>query len=371
MVQFMRDACAAPVDVLVMHGGTNDNGAGISVAQTEANLVQIWTTLMGPACGGKTVVYFSLLPRNYAQGAAAYFQLAALTRWARQWIAGEQALRPSGYGNIIFIDREPECTDQTSAAGNFTSDCSADGLHEGVWGPWKLSWKLAQALKPMLGNFGAYISTSQNDTYDATNNPTGALAMSPFYTMTGGTVNSPCTGSVPSGWQIARYAGSATGTICAGSTESTRSDLISGSRYQITQSLGSGTSSEYFELQPNNNFTPATLGVTLGTDAVFSQVWVEISNVANVTSITLNTTCENGGGATVQESQDAIWPANSGTLYGPSTSLQFPLITPPIVCPVGTSYIGENLAWTFNASGGAASATMTMKLANFTTRKYF
>ncbi len=183
-------------------------------------------------------------------------------------------------------------------------------------------------------------------------------------------MNSPCSGTAPSGWQISRYSGSATGTICAGSTENPRSDLLSGSRYQITQSLGSGTNFEYFEVQPNNNFTPATLGVSLGTDAIYAEVALELSNVLNVTSITLNATCENNVGATVQEAQDAIYPANSGTQYGPSTAMELLMRTPPIVCPAGTSYIGLNIAWVLNASGGAASATMTMKLSNFTLRKY-
>ena len=225
LVDMLPDALALPVDLIAMHGGTNDYGSLITPAQTEANLATIWSGFLSKSI---SVAYFSLLPRNATGAPAQQLQLAQINTWARKWITNKMASpRPPGSGGIIFLDREAECTDQSSAAGAFLAFCSTDGLHEGNGGPWVLGYKLAQSLKPLIGNYGLYISTSQSDTYDAANNPGGAMPPS-MYTPTGGTAYSPCTGTVPAGWALQRYSGSGTGTPCAGSTETTRSDLLSG-----------------------------------------------------------------------------------------------------------------------------------------------
>ena len=365
MLNYLPDMIAAPVDVVAMHGGTNDYGAGITVAQTEANLISIWTQLMA---SGKSVVYFSLLPRNTTGVAAQMNQLAALNRWARQWIAGEKALRTTNYGTIIFVDRAPECTDQTSTSGNFLATCSTDGLHEGVNAPWLLGYKLAQALSPLLGGaaFGQALSTSQLDTFDATNNLVGALAAPTFYNFgTNGTITAPCTGVVPAGWTLSRNSGTATGTICVGSQESTRTDLISGSREVVTQSLGSGGSAEQYSIS-NGFVAMGTLPVTAGTDAIYAEALVELSGIANMTQLQLQVSCYNNLG----QSQDQTEPPNSGTLYGPAAGLQLLLRTPPIVCPAASTFVSVALQWTMNASGGAGSATATIKVSNMTLRKY-
>lgn len=363
MLSYVGDAVAAKVDIIAMHGGTNDFGASIPIATTEANLQTLWEALMA---SGKTVIYYSLLPLNQSGGTTHQLQVTQINQWARRWIAG-QGNRPPGTGNIIFIDREPECTDQTSATGAFLAICSADGLHEGNWGPWILGYKLAQALKGTLSAYGQYVSTSQADTYDATNNPGGALAAPAFYTWSGGSALSPCTGTVPAGWEIQRYSGSGTGTPCVGSIENPRTDLFSGSRFVVTTTTGSGTSFEQFSLN-NGGATIASLPITPGVDAVYGEAWLAISGVANMIELQVQVNCQSAG-PDLAEAVDQAYPANSGTLNGPSDSIPFIMRTPPMVCPAGTTGVFLQLQWVMNGSGGAGSATSVIKVSNFTLRK--
>lgn len=364
MVNYVSDCAACSADIIVMHGGVNDYGSSIPVATTKSNLVTIWQTLMQ---AGKTVIYCSLLPRNTTGVSAQMLQLAQLNHWARQWIAGQSSLRPTGYGSIMLLDREPECLDQSSSTGNFLATMSADGLHEGLLAPATLGYKLAQMLRPLLGIQGNYLaSTSPADTYDATYNPGGALG-STFYTMTGGNVYSPCTGTVPAGWALQRFSGSATGTICVGSTETTRSDGLSGSRFLVTQSIGGGSNYEQFDL---NNQSPsvASLGITAGTDYIYGEVAIEISNVAKVSNIFLQLTLN--GTSTQGQSVDQFTPIPSTALYGASTSQQLVMRTPPIKTTAGTTSVFLELQWIMDGSGAANSATMTMKVSNFSLRKF-
>lgn len=371
MTNYVADAVAAPVDVIFMHGGTNDVATSVALSTIEANLTSIWQQIMA---SGKTVVYFSPAPRSQVSGFTATQQLVLynLTQWARSYINGQSSKRPSNYGNILFIDREPECTDNTSSTGAWLAICSDDGLHLSEGGAYIMGYKLAQSFKPLIGNFGQYFSTSLTDLYNASNNPGGILnGVEAFFTTGGGTATSPCTGTVNGSWSLTRLSGSATGTPCAASIETSRPDGFSGNRQVITTSLGSGTSTEEFSLL--STISTASLNVTPGVDNLQVTLYLEMSGMVNFNFLDVKAICQDSGFDSLAVTEDGGNPGDllpaSTALYGPSASAPFTLKTPPIVCPVSTTQVSIEFLFGYNGSGGAASATGVLKMTNFSIRK--
>lgn len=249
MLYFLPKTLAAPVDVIFMDGGTNDITFGVSLATTEANLQSMWQQIMAT---GKSVVFFGASPRG--QGGIAnttagqQLQIYSLNTWERNWIAGQQTKRPSGYGNIFFIDREQACQDNTSATGAYLAICSADQLHENSGGAQIIGYQAWKTLSGAFGLAGQPLSSSRTDLYDATNNPGGALnpVADVWFTGTGGTVTAPCAGTLSGGWTLNP---GATGTdTCVASIVSSRADLLSGNLQKFILTNGVGATTENYEL---------------------------------------------------------------------------------------------------------------------------
>jgi hypothetical protein len=240
------------------------------------------------------------------------------------------------------------------------------------------------ALKPYTPSptYG-YTPNSQSDVYDATNNPAGNLLGTAGIPIgSGGTVHSTCSGTTPTNWDL--YEGG-TGTItCVGSIESTRADGIAGERGVVTFSDATAGSSDYVYFRVGGSL--GTSNLTLGTDQVYMEADIDISNVANMSwigaslqehaSVYAYSQCLWGGPSSsyssmVSSSQIAsLQEAKILPDYGltASGSFRFHCRTPPITTQSGATSYGAIIQ--MQPVSGTSSASATVKVSNVAVRKY-
>jgi len=371
----LNDACNDGNDAELVIAGTNDLTTSVPVATTKANLQAIAEGLM--KCG-KFVVMMTQAPRSQtAITAAQQLVLYQIDNWIRSYVREEQAQNPSGYSNINILDTTPIWLDASSSTGAPLTNCFYDATHPASGCAMTAGYILFQILQARFGLYGLSEGTARNDLYDATNNPFGALNTSPYMAASGGTVNSPCTGSIATGYTLSR-SGSAS-TTCTASLEGaaasgTRSDGYSGSRQVLVVSAGSGTSTEHYVIFTPNT-TTASLGVNTG-DKLWAQVDMELSGTTKLNQIYMDLKCLDSGNTVVakavagRDGQDDVYP-DSTALGGFTTSRPFTLITkkPGFTVPSTCSKLAMDISIGVDASGGAASAGFTAKWTNWAIRK--
>lgn len=199
----------------------------------------------------------------------------------------------------------------------------------------------------------------------------GLAGKSVFASGTGGT-NTAATGitysgDLAAGYTMSRPSGTAMGTITE-SIETPWSNGQIGQRQVISFSLGSGAATEYYQLLVFN--TPiAGLGIIngdKGTKSLIGECEVELSNVANMNKVTLQFQETNQYGvARTLEGEDLAGStimASSGEVTAiPNSGKLFLRTTPLLIHSAATQY-NMALHFGFNASGGAGSATATVKI---------
>jgi hypothetical protein len=179
-------------------------------------------------------------------------------------------------------------------------------------------------------------------------------------------------GNLCSGWTIARQSGTSAGTVaCAIETPWSNGQL--GTRQSIAFSLGSGGASEEWRLQitglinTNWGIQPADLGVT----RFFVEVEYEESGVANFCGAKISL-----GGS--RFSTAAGVSAAGVALHGPSSTgemVVFPnagkryLRSQPAIVHAQNASISVILSAYFDTSGGAGSATATIKINSIALRR--
>lgn len=180
-------------------------------------------------------------------------------------------------------------------------------------------------------------------------------------------------GNMPSGYTFGRQSGSATGTITH-SIESPWSNGVTGKRWKIVFSLGSGTNGElwYFKLPFKNNYLWGLLNADLATAFMEMEAELELSGVANVNYFQLygpqysyaygNAGPSTGGAGRriMNSSGEMLSIPNGGKILLRSQKLLIPAANTSVS---GTIYVG------FDASGGAGSATLTLYLNYIAARK--
>lgn len=179
-------------------------------------------------------------------------------------------------------------------------------------------------------------------------------------------------GSLASGWTATRTTGTAVGTETF-SIESPWSNNRPGKRQVVAWSLGSGGTNEVWKLV-TSNYTQDKYGITaadLGVSKLQMEVELEVSGVANVTGIQaflIGDRFESSVGGVLQGAgahylnstgEQISWP-NSGKML---------LRTQPMVIPANNTTMQLQIVTTFDASGGANSATLTMKVNSVVLRK--
>jgi lysophospholipase L1-like esterase len=171
-------------------------------------------------------------------------------------------------------------------------------------------------------------------------------------------------GLTASGWAITRLSGTASGTV-AFTIENPWSNGQVGVRQAVVFTLGSGGQEQW-------NFAPATLandhlGLVsgdLGVTAIYAETEIEVSSVVNCTGIVLilsgDSFSSQIGAQTNGVGEHFI--NSAGEQIGYPTAGRMLLRTQPMIVPVSNTTITPLIRIFFDASGGAGSATMTLKL---------
>ena len=270
-----RDLCPAQPDIVINSFGVNDISQGVAEATITANIAQI--VALEQACNIKVVLEsiqartngvggwtatmdkIRLMVNNYEQSLCARARLTSLTP------------------NVVCVNSDKYWVDATNANGDALGDKTIDGLHPSVGGAEYRALVIWDAIKQWVGQSQS-IPNSQNDAYDATNNPAGNLLGSTvgLFNGTGGTCTGTCSGTLAASWVVDS---SGTGTIAAAaSIESTRTDGKPGQRQVLAVTDTAGGVGDRVRLS-----TPlGTSNVTLGTDKIQAQIFLDLSNLSNV-----------------------------------------------------------------------------------------
>jgi lysophospholipase L1-like esterase len=387
LYRIQNDVCANPPDILFIEAGINDITAGFSYASIVANLQA--SVQAAQACGIQRVVLAPLTPRNNGAGGWTVAMDQMRVR-INGWMAAYAQLSrkaANSAAQVVAFDVDHLWTDATNANGNPLSTMTYDGLHPSPNGA--LYWSLAAyaATKNWLAP-NAFMPNSYSDTYNAANNPAGSLIQgtgTPWGLFYGnsGTASGGCTTSsgVATSWQAP---GSFTGTpTCVATLETSRTDGLSGQRQVVTTSVVTGGTNEQFQIVLFYNYSA---NLTLGTDLIFGQVDIDLSNLSNTeyvgTFITETatvpqwSTCLHGGsvGASypLPSSAQLAKPDDARNLtdFGKTAAGSFKITcrTPRIKTQAGAT----GYAFTIKSAGTASGVTWTetIKASNAAVRKY-
>ncbi|MDI9847571.1 GDSL-type esterase/lipase family protein [Rhodoblastus sp. 17X3] len=316
LYRIRNDVCANPPDILFIEADTNDITAGNSYATIIANLQA--SVQAAQACGVQRVVLAPLTPRNNGTGGwtVAMDQMRIhVNGWSAAY-AQMSRKAANGAAQVVSFDVDHLWTDATNSNGNPLAAMTYDGLHPSPQGAFFWSLAAYAVVKNWLAP-NAYMPNSYSDYYHATNNPAGNLLQASgtpwglFYGATG-TANGGCTPSanVGTAWTVS---GSFTGTpTCTASQETNgnRTDGLSGQRQVVTVSDVTGGTNEQFSI---SNFYNYSANLTIGTDLIFGQVDLDLSNQSNTEYV----------GFAVQET--ATVPQWSTCLYAGSVGAAYPL----------------------------------------------
>jgi GDSL-like Lipase/Acylhydrolase family len=435
MVQRLADAVACPVDIMVVHAGTNDATTGVAPAVTIANLRTIYEALM---TSGKKVIAIPVTPTVFQPSAAKAGRILAINRWVRAYCRGETWANPIGYRNVRLADLDGYFTDGTvnnayspiGGAGSVAGAMTLDGLHPdnrgGAYGGYAI-WQAAQSLMgaaqgrtapvysavdgydptynvggnmleglPWQANtvyalgaicqtasFTYYVSAVTGNATSASTAPSGFTTFadgnvtwtfsgnkwgrSNFSSSTGGNQVAATgivySGVLGNGWTLQRQFGSAAGTVaCA--IEAPWSDGQIGQRQTITWTLGAGTTNEVWIVNLGA-LANAICGITpadIGNAAVYAEVEIVVSGVANLTGIQLALSGDRILSTVGNNATGAGWTMlnSSGEMIAYPNPMM--LRTQPLVIPSQNTTLGQNIFVVFNASGAAGSATLALKI---------
>ncbi len=185
-------------------------------------------------------------------------------------------------------------------------------------------------------------------------------------------------GVLGTGWSISRTAGSASGTV-AGAIENPWSDNHAGNRQSLAFTLGSGTVNEQWLLALFNGSLPlrGVSSADLGTTYLVAEMEIEVSGVANLSQIALFAGQDTSNRVTSVDGLTNATLVQGNQMMSSADMLPYPnggkLLrrTQPFLMPSYQSNLNYWLTIGFDASGGASSATLTLKINHVSLRKAF
>jgi hypothetical protein len=312
--RIQTDVCKAKPDWAINVIGTNDlTGGVLTEAQINAN------TLKGlqyeQACGIRTIL-LGIAPRVIGVGGwtqAMDTERLRINAWRRNLALVTQAgniASTLGLGAIgglvypvIYVDVDHLWNDPTQSgatAGNPNFANTIDGLHQSSIGAFYYALAVWNQVKTFFPPGGPNIPNTQNDVYNATNNPAGnLLGTQGLFLGISGTATGPCATSsgVAANWNIQQSGNSS--MSCVGTLETTRSDGLPGQRQVVTISDTGGTTGDKVTLA---DFVSLSANVSAGDQLVFEGD-LDLSNLNQV----LNVGCE-------------LFETNSGTSQAASAT---------------------------------------------------
>lgn len=404
MLQRVSDVCASQPDYVIFVGGTNDLAAGTAVSAINANTLAIMQGL--EACGVR-VILMGVSPRTIGIGGWTSTMdkarlrvnqyrrnLANLTRLNQ--LAGTTNAAISGLPYpLVYAEIDHYCTDaiQSGATiGNALLTCTFDGLHQSPYGAMAYGLAIWHEIKGVIPAPLWNMPNSQNDLYDATNNPDGNLLGGTVGLMLGttGTATAPCTTSsaLAASWHLTFAAGTGAATTnvsCVGTLETTRTDGLPGQRQIVTVSDAStNTSADNVTFALFSNITAS---LSTG-DLVYLEGDVDISNAVQLMYVgceivetnTINQVSESLLGGNYSNANGAIALPTSAKLatwweaknlpdwqLTATGSYRMHIRTHPIKVQASDTGWTEQCITLFN--GATGTATATFKFSDFAIRK--
>lgn len=195
-------------DAVVVHTGGNDLTGATTAATVISNLQAIGEGLLD---NGITAVIAGVLPRDtsvggdWASGGSARKERLTINEAMRQWC------KLNAHRGAIYVDLGKYIVDPASADGNMYSWATYDGTHLTPKGAYFAGLATKEVFEPLVPTAPPFVSSSQEDVYDATYNTRGNYITNGLFTGTGGTKtgSNPATGTVADGWILEHVQGAA------------------------------------------------------------------------------------------------------------------------------------------------------------------
>ncbi len=210
MLARLSAVAAAPVDLVLLQGGGNDNSADTDPSVTVQNIVEICRKLIE---SGKTVCYTTTTPRAVAQAQVQN----RINAWVEVRRRLKQLLPAMG---VLVADPVDEMVDPNSGTYLPRPGLLYDDLHSAPKGAEIVGRHIWEQVKG-LGWTGPRLIHS-NVTFNATSNPLGSLTQNPLFVGVGGGVQAsanPVAGATSAvGWLIygENFAGLSTNSYLEG-----------------------------------------------------------------------------------------------------------------------------------------------------------
>ena len=332
---------------VLMLTGTND---------TSDSTANYRTLVSAMIAAGKHVWILAEMPRGTSTFPAMRLSgpglLVHLSR--RNWLLSTFA----AYGpRVHVIDVYAAMYDPANTAtGDIVAAYTYDGLHENIAGAYLMATLMQPEVNRVFAATPLAILTGAS-TYDATNNPSGALNPNLDFTGTGGTCTAPCTGTVASNWAVTLSTGllTASGLTATASQVTTSPISGAGNWQQLSISGTSATASvSYARFQQ----TVTVSGKITAGDVVEGICQYEADTTTGLYGLTLKVDRANTGADLYQ---DGVPNANTqGNL--PAGPISGTLRTPPVTMAGTETASGlQLLLWVQDASPTAFNATVRVR----------
>ena len=251
-------------DAIVCLVGTNDVASDRTLAQITDDYATLLSILKTKA---QRVFMLTMLPRSSGMTAARRQIMAAANKWLL-------SLRMSG---VTVVNAFSRLVDPASATADQFSGALEDGLHPAVPGGEAIGEAVYLALADAFAFDSVTVVSSQADTYDATNNPQGnRLPAGGTFTGTGGTAGVGTSGTVPTGWTIARESGS---DLLVVGSQVARTDGLPGTMQRLTIT-NPGVTSQTMVMNPSTTTAVAAGQIWRTQCSVVPSAMVGVQSVA-------------------------------------------------------------------------------------------
>lgn len=287
MVAALPDITASAVDIIAVHGGTNDVANSVAHATTIANLKLCYETILN---AGKHVIAVPILPRDSSLTTAPQrLLLQRVNQWIRDYVAQQSYANPLR-GRIVLADAYRYLVDGTpsalgspiGAAAAAAGAMTVDGVHPSPRGARYIGRALRKAAESFIGAIPdtSYCPADATDGYQVANNPSGnILEGSPWAAATAYVVGDHVTNdTAPVKVYVCDTAGTSAGS---GGPTGTGSNITDGTaRWDYLQSSGLGNMAVTFDVTPT-----AAAGIVYTGSAPHNTVFGRLSGTGTGTVI--------------------------------------------------------------------------------------
>lgn len=326
-------------DIVVIDAGTNDMGSLSKEAIHDArvSLANYYVE------NGLRVVMLPILSRGVSSWSA-----GGAERKKAAWINQRTRELCASTPNCSMFDWNGSWVNSANANGEPISGYSSDDIHFSVPGGVAVGEAFATFLTRLLPDPAPRV-WSQDDKYDATDNPLGNMLANPFCTGTSGANGTGSSGSVATGMRVERSTGDAT-VVCS---KETRADNR-GDWQVMTFTPGSSDSLLFF--RTNSADTNHSLAAGSWVQA---SIEVDIGSFNGWQGVSLYLK-DNGTNGLIAYGMEA-YDGGSGYIKLPTRVMNGQIVTPPLMLVNGSASVRWRLEVRVGSTGGGASGTGVLK----------